>query len=204
MPSINMIAARRAEKKRLEKLVNITFLVIAGELVITLGMLGFMTARVHAANKSIAKLDGQLVKLQPTVDKIHRYEGDIKELEPRLNLLSDSRERTMLWYSILRDLSHSMPEKTWLTSIATTVPPAQPTDKTAPAPELNICGSTTRQGLVGETMLRLNQFPEFSSVDLTFTQEAGSETSKTLQFQVLAKVKPVDSKEGGASKNAEN
>ena len=198
MPSINMIAARRAEKKRLEKLVSTVFLVIIGELAIALAIVGFMTARVHAANTAMRQLDSKLTKLQPTVDKIHRYEVEIKLLEPRLGLLSESREQTLLWYTILQNLSKSMPEKTWLTSVATTQTESTPGSQATAAPALNLSGMSVSQRLVGEAMLRLNQFPEFRRVDLSYTQE-GNKECNTLEFQVIARLPAKESKEGGTA-----
>ena len=202
MPSINMIAARRAEKKRLEKLVSTVFLVVIGEIVITLAVVGFMTARVHAASAAMRHLNTKLAQLQPTVDKIHRYETEIKTLEPRLNLLSESREQTLLWYTIMQDLGRSMPEKTWLTSISTTKVQSGNGDGDTATPALNLIGQSVSQRLVGETMLRLNQFPEFRQVDLNYTQE-GNEECHTLEFAVTARLIAKEPKEGGTP-NASN
>ena len=202
MPSINMIAARRAEKKRLEKLVTTVFLVVIGEIVITLAVVGFMTARVHAANVAIRGLDSKLTELQPTVDKIHRYEIEIKKLEPRLDLLCESREQTLLWYTILQDLGRSMPEKTWLTSVSTGRVQAGAGNTGTSVPALNLTGQSVSQRLVGETMLRLNKFPEFRRVDLNYTQE-GNEECNTLEFQVTARLMAKAPEEGGTA-NASN
>jgi Tfp pilus assembly protein PilN len=217
MPSVNMIAARRAEKKRLEKLIYVTLMVIVGELAIVLAVMGFMTARVHADNSRIRGLDRDMARIQPTVDKIRKYELEIKELSPRLDLLSSSRDQTMLWHSVLQDLGRCMPEKTWLTSMATTVtavsssPPGGATSA-APATTLNLGGASVSQQLVGEAMLRLNQCPEFGKVDLTYTQDnpssgssagtagdAGTVNTQTLQFQISAELKSADAKKGGSS-----
>lgn len=206
MPSINMIAARRAEKKRVEKMVYCTLLVILGELAITLGVVGFMTARVHASNVNIRQLDVQMTKLQPTVTRIKRYEGEIKQLEPRLNLLGQSRDQTMAWYTVVHDLARSMPADTWLTGIATgqaasTSPSA---GSAVPSATLNLSGTSVSQKLVGETMLRLNQCPEFDQVDLTYTQESTIGEAKALQFQIVAKLKPITPQKGGNSKDVSN
>lgn len=200
MPSINMIAARRSEKKRLERTVRIALLVIVGELAVGLCVFGFMTAKVHASSKAVSRLDTELQRLQPTVDKIHSYENEIKVLEPRLDLLSESREQTLLWYSILRNLSKSMPENTWLTSLSSTIPSGD--SKVQAPPMVNISGISVSQRLVGETMLRLNEFPEFSKVDLTFTQKGGTQDLDTLRFQIVANVKGNERKE--AQKDAAN
>ena len=209
MPSINMIAARRAEKKRLEKMVYIALLVILGEMAITLGVFGFMTARVHAANSEIHQLDDLMTKIQPTVERIQRYEAEIKDLKPRLDLLSQSRQQTLLWYGIMHDLARSMPEQTWLTSVATNqvvsqLPSSDGTVKTSSSTAVNLNGASVSQKLVGEAMLRLNQCPEFDRVDLTYTQENTTAEQKVLQFQIAAKVNPNAEKKGGSSTDASN
>lgn len=207
MPSINMIAVRRAEKKRIERMVYITLLVIAGEMVLSLGVLGIMSVRVHAANGSIQQLDTKMTKLQPTVMRIQRYESEVKDLKPRLELLGDSRNQTLLWYAILHDLAKSMPEQTWLTNVATnyvvTPAAADGSTKASSSTTVNLSGTTASQKLVGDTMLGLNQCPEFDKVDLTFTQESTG-NAKGLNFQIAAQVDPNTPKKGGDSKNASN
>lgn len=217
MPSVNMIALRRAEKKRLEKLVYITLLVIVGELALTLAVVGFMTARVHADNSQIRQLDRDMARIQPTVDKIRKYEAEIKDLEPRLELLGSSRDRTMLWHSILQDMGRCMPEKTWLNSMATTIVSSSDSPasggKSSSTATINLSGASVSQQLVGETMLRLNECPEFEKVDLTYTQELTSRSStggdeqsppnaQILQFQIAAKIRSNEPKKGGSSSHA--
>lgn len=208
MPSINMIAARRAEKKRIEKMVYVTLLAIVGEVALSLGVLGFMTARVHAANSNIRQLDSQMVKLKPTVERIQRYETEIKDLNPRLELLSQSREQTLLWYTIMHDLASSMPENTWLTGVATMMSvdasASASGTKVAPKATLNLNGTTSSQKLVGEAMLKLNECPEFEQVDLAFTQESANLNGKSLQFQIAAKVRSSASQKGGESRHVSN
>ena len=226
MPSVNMIAARRAEKKRLEKFIYVALVVIVGELAIMLAVMGFMTARVHADNSRIHGLDRDMARIQPTVDKIRKYESQIKELSPRLDLLSSSRDQTMLWHSVLQDLGRCMPEKTWLTSVATSVTSSGSSSssggKSAPATTLNLGGSSVSQQLVGEAMLRLNQCPEFEKVDLTYTQDNPSSSAsvrssgngasgddetvsnQTLQFQISARIRSDEQKKVGSSRDVTN
>ncbi len=202
MPSINMIAARRAEKKRIEKFVYITLMVIAGEAALVLGTLGFMTAKVHAAGSHIKQLDAQMIRVQPTVERIQSYESEIKDLKPRLDLLESSRKSTLTWYVIMHDLARSMPEKTWLTSVSTqVVQPSAADVLQTPSATISIGGNSISQKLVGETMLRLNECPEFDRVDLTYTQEAGG-TLKALQFMISAKLGSEPQK--GGAENAKN
>lgn len=198
-----MIAARRAEKKRLEKMIQAVLLVVAGELLITFAVFAIMTTQVFRTGGEIKQIDRELAKIQPTVDQIRAYESDIKQLEPRLKLLEDSKQETLLWYTVLQDLGRSMPESTWLNSLVT----AQPTNtastmntdkKTAkPGPTLNLRGTTVSQRLVGETMLRLNQCPEFERVDLAYTQESAGANFTGVEFQITAILKSTEQGKGG-------
>lgn len=204
MPSINMIAARRAEKVRLEKMMRIAFLVIVGEAVLMLFLLGFMTTRIFSANREITRLDNELARIQPTVEKIKAYEAEIKKLEPRLNLLADSREQTMLWFNILQNLSRSMPEKTWVSNVTTSrAAPTGPAGREKQsATTLTVRGMSVSQGLVGETMLRLGQYPEFKKVNLDYTQEASSRDFEAVEFQLGALLNEPKPQKGGTSGDA--
>lgn len=207
MPSINMIAARRAEKLKLEKNVRVMFLVVVGELAVTLALLSFMTAQVYGANRSISDFDQKLKKIQPTVEKIKYYNSEITNLQPRLSLLADTREQTLTWYNIMQELGHSMPERTWLNGIsATQASASQSTDaegKEISGAKLSLRGVSANQRLVGETMLKLNRFPEIDKVDLNFTQKGGDATLETVEFDMAATLKSDKPEEGGTT-NAKN
>jgi len=204
MPSINMIAAMGAERKRLEQLIRITAIVIVGEVAIALFIFGFMTTRVYSASQQMGDLDKKLMQLQPTVVKIHDYDAEIKKLEPRLNLLDDSRQQTMLWHSVLRNLACSMPKNTWIGSVATSnvIAPGSGTTKQKPSTMLDIFGTSTSQALVGETMLRMNKFPEFEKVELNYTQGKSDSTDNLVDFRIGATLKPVNAKKAGGADNA--
>ncbi|HUV04569.1 MAG TPA: PilN domain-containing protein [Armatimonadota bacterium] len=208
MPSINMIAIRGAERKKLEKLICVTLLVIISELVVILFLLGFMTTRGFSAARQMESLDRKLVKIQPTVDKIRQCEGEIAKLQPRLILLADSREQTLVWYSVLQDLARSMPANTWLNSVTTTraavTGPGPSNNQPAPPATVNVRGISTSQALIGETMLRLNQFPEFQRVDLSYTQNSEGRAVDCVEFQLAALMKSNEPEKGGAIGNATN
>lgn len=206
MPSINMIAVRGTERKRLEKQIRTTAVVIVGEVAIALFILGFMTTRVFSASQKINELDLKLMTLQPTVTKISDYEGQIKKLEPRLNLLSDSRNQTLLWYNVLQDMARSMPQNTWLNNMTTSVGVVDTSGdaaakKAGPRTTISVRGQSGSQALVGETMLRMNQFAEFEKVELSYTKEEQNKNNGTIGFEISAKLKPVATTKTGGTKN---
>ena len=206
MPSINMIAARRAEKKKLEERVRIALIFAIGSVAIALAILSFMTARVYSTGKAIDNVDMQLAKVQPIVDTISEYENNISKLTPKLVLLQESRQQTLVWYNALEDISKSMAEKTWITSLTTTSKsiPASGDTPASTVIVVNLHGNTISQSLVGETMLRLNQNVEFNKVDLDYTQKSSSAGVDLLEFAINIELKPSDNKKGGVSDNAGN
>lgn len=206
MPSINMIAARMAEKKKLEERVRLAFICVVGSIAIALAIIGFMSARVYSTSKSIIHVDEELAKVQPIVDKIGKYEDDISVLMPKLSLLQESRKQTSVWYNILGDLSRSMADKTWITGLntSTRVIAAAGDKPSRSAILVNLKGTTVSQSMVGETMLRLNQCTEFSQIDLDFTQKGASKDTDLYDFAINAEIKPVNTEKEGASGNAGN
>lgn len=206
MPSINMIAARRAEKKKLEERVRIALICVIGSVAIALAILGFMTARVYSTSRAIVTVDKQLAEVQPTVDKILRYEDDINNLMPKLDLLQDSRKQTMVWYGILDDLSRSMAEKTWVTGLSTSTRAIAATDgkPSRLVSMVSLRGTSISQSMVGETMLRLNQSAEFAKIDLDYTQKGSSQDVDLLDFVISAEIKPENSEKEEVSGNAGN
>lgn len=208
MPSINMIAARRAEKLKMEKGVRGTILGILTEIAITLGIFSFMVARIIGASLSIDKLDGELQKIEPTVQMINSYEARIKDLGPKLELLADSREATLLWSNILGDLSRSVPADTWINNVTTAVITASSSSDPKSTPEsktvITVQGVALDQQRVGETMLRLGQNPEFEKVDLNYTRNNGSNDMNAVDFDLAATLKLKDSSKKAEASDVKN
>ncbi|MEN6372066.1 MAG: PilN domain-containing protein [Armatimonadota bacterium] len=197
MPSINMIAPRRAEKKRLESNVRKLLLVIVVEAAVVVSIFTLMATRVIGTQSSITNLDRQLTKLQPTVDKIEGYEKSTKELAPKLEILNQAKSDTLRWCRVLNALSVSLPDKTWLTRISTTIT----TDNSDITMSIN--GVSADQSLVGQTMLRLHDtVADFSSVDLHYTQQTLVGPTNAVEFEMAAGIKlpkKADSKEAEKS-----
>lgn len=184
MPSINMIAPRRAEKKRLESNVRKLLLVIIVEIAVVVSISGLLVSRVYGTQSGISSLDKQLAKLQPTVDKITGYEKSTKELEPKLDALNQAKADTSKWCRVLHDLSISLPDKTWLTRISTT---NNPNSKTI---VVSLNGMSSDQSQVGQTMLRMHDMvADFENVDLNYTQKSAMGQINAVEFEMVAGIK---------------
>lgn len=191
MPSINMIAPRRTEKKRLEMNVRRLLLVILTEAILIACIAGVRITQIYSTRSMVDDLGVQITKLQPTVHKIEEYNKAIEKLSPKLKTLNRAKNDTMRWCRILEDLSVSLPDKTWLTRITTGV--MQPADESL---KLNLNGVSINQNLVGEAMLRMNDnVKDFSNLDLHYTQKAFVGLQTAVEFEIEASIplpKPKD------------
>lgn len=191
MPSINMIAPRRAEKMRLERDIRRLVVLILAELIIALAIGGWVCTKYLTTRGQIADLDMQIAKLQPVVNKIKDYDDATAKLSPKLDLLNTAKDGTMRWYNMLDKLTQSMPESTYLTRVSTS---NSGTDTSTATVNLN--GVSVAQAKVGEMMIRLQAVPDFERVDLHFTQKTDVKSASALEFEIGAAMKISNQKEG--------
>lgn len=201
MPSINMIAPRRAEMKRLERDMRRLCIVIVAELALAVVLGGWSGTKLLATRSEIGDMNRQLAKLQPVVKQIERYDAATKTLTPKLDLLNQAKGRTMAWYDTLDRLTMSMPESTYLTRISTGATPVSGANK--PKSILSLTGVSASQTKIGEAMMHLHSVPDIASVDLHFTEETTVKNASGFSFEIGAAMKGVDAPEG-ATEHANN
>lgn len=197
MPSINMIASRRSEKRRFERNTRRLVALIVIQMILGVVLGGVFTLRIFGARARISDLDVQLQKLSPTVKRIKDCEVATAKLRPRLTLLKDAQHKTLKWRNLLTELSHSLPEQCWLTKLGTSSPPpGQTGDMT-----VSLNGVSINQNQVGEAMLRLNTYPDLKDVSLHYTQGSNVGKRKAIEFEIGAALKEEKAKEvaGNAS-----
>jgi len=180
MPSINMIAPRRAEKRRLEMAMRRLAVLILAELVFAVALGGWVFMKTLTTRASIAELGAQMQTLAPSIKKVKDLDAKTAQLQPKVDLLNQAKSRTMRWYSTLDRLTQSMPASTWLTRLSTS------TNVTTKALVLNINGMTSEQARVGEAMMRLQSNPDFASVDLHYTQKGTTSGTHAIEFEIGA------------------
>ena len=200
MPNVNLIAARRQEKKRLERITRRLFLGLTVESV-AVGVLGMtMAVQQMQAHGALSDATARLNSLQPTLDQIKKIETETASLQPRIDTLRTARADTLRWRALLQTVSMSIPSNAWLSSIAATMPSATGSDpasagvgQAAPPATITIVGTAGSQSLVGETMTRLGSFPVFDKVELRFTQmnnQAGGDAAASrVNFEIAAQLK---------------
>jgi Tfp pilus assembly protein PilN len=184
-----MISPRRAEKRRLESNVRKLLLAIMAEVLLVVGVAALHVACIRNTRGQIKSLERQIAAVQPTVDKIKYYEAGLGELKPKLDTLNTAKADTLRWRRVLDDLSMSLPQKTWLTRLATLASP----DQTKQEMVVSLNGISADQKMVGETMLRIqDKVSDFSQLDLHFTQKSAMSTVNAVEFELAAVIKLVD------------
>jgi Tfp pilus assembly protein PilN len=211
MPSINMIASRRAEKRQQENNIRKVVYAIVAEISFIVLSLSFMSVQYVGINGSIGTLNDKIHKLQPKVAEIQQLQNRTAQIMPKVTTLADAKAQTLFWYNNLCAVTNSLPDKTWLTAIGTSGlpggPPKASTDSNTPPPTtvgggdptLNLTGFALNQSSVGEAMLRMNQQQDLDHAELAFVQSQKTGKIDTVNFQMTVHLKPkVDPLKDGA------
>jgi Tfp pilus assembly protein PilN len=195
MPNINLIAARREEKKRLERLTRQLFFGLTGSTGVLVALGLFLTAKELAMSGELREAEARMQTLQPKLDRIKQIETDQVTLKPKVQTLQDARTDTLRWRAVLQAVSQSIPGDTWLSGLSTT--------GNSEDTSINLSGISASQTQVGETMLRLGVHPLFDHVELKYTQTAPVTTQDPVQrvaFEIVAhlrgKPKEEETKDG--------
>ena len=193
MPSINMIAVRREDKRQQEQNVRKLLYSIAGEAGLVVAVAFVMTARILVTQNHISDLSAQLDKLKPQVAQIQALQAQTAALQPKVDTLNGAKADTLFWYNNFYAVTASLPPKTWLTSLGTVAnaaPDAAPGNASGDDPTLSLSGVAMSEAVVGESMLRMNQSPMLDHVDLSFVQAEKIGAADAVSFQMTVHLKP--------------
>ena len=208
MPSINMIAVRREEKRRAERTLRKLLYGIAGE-VGTVVMVAFVLAgRILVTQGQVSDLSDKIAKLKPGVTRIQQLEGQTAALVPKVQTLDGAKADTMFWYGGFYAVTTSLPAQTWLTSLGTgsasaaTALAPTPGAASGEDPTLSVSGVAMSQAAVGAAMLKMNQSQALDHVDLAFVQQQKLGDAEAVSFQMTVHLKPEAASLAPASKDA--
>ncbi len=196
MPSINMIARRREEKRHQEKNARKLLYSIAGEIGVVTAAAFVLTARILVTQGQIGGLSDQLAKLKPQVAQIQALQAQTAALQPKVDTLDGAKADTLFWYNNFYAVTDSLPPKTWLTSLGTgsgggvAAAAVTPGSTSGTDPVLNLSGVALSEATVGQSMLRMNQSPRLDHVVLSFVQAQKIGNVDAVSFQMTVHLKP--------------
>lgn len=183
---INLIAARRAERKKREMIRGVLLRGMVGVGAAGLLASAFMTFSIQVVNSRIEDVTQQTAMLQDTVTQVEDLQSRMGALQPRVATLLKAQNATNRWRAVLQEISVSLPEKTWITSFASQ---AGATDS------FTITGQSISQNHVGKAMMRLGSQPYIKEVSLQYTQSA--EKAKSVTFALNAALQPMEENTDG-------
>ncbi|HEY3267771.1 MAG TPA: PilN domain-containing protein [Armatimonadota bacterium] len=183
---INLIAARRAERRKLELIRGVLLRAMFAVGAIALGAAMLMTFSIQSTKNRIRDVDAQTVMLQDTVQSVERLKSEMAVLQPRVTTLLLAQNSTNRWRAVLQEVSSSLPQKAWITSFTTLA---------APQEGFVVTGQTLNHGLVGSAMMQLQDKPYIKSVDLHYTQAAASD--KGVNFELAGGLEPMEGAPNG-------
>lgn len=178
---INLIAARRAERRKLEFMRGALVRSMFGIAALAVMGVVFMTYSIQTTRSRIRDLDAQTAMLQTTVSKVEQLQGNMAAIQPKVATLLSAQNATNRWRAVLQEVGSSLPAKAWITSFA-----AQP----QPADSFVVTGQAASHQKVGETILRLNKEPYMKSVDLHYTQSTTQ--GKVVNFEMAGSLLPAE------------
>jgi Tfp pilus assembly protein PilN len=149
---------------------------------------GFLAIKIMTVSSDLKLVKADLNEIQPTVDRIHEMESAKAQLMPKVTLLTKARESTLYWRNLMLDLSASLPDKTWLTAMTVT------RDENGGTSNIALSGMSTKQALVGETMLRIGDHKSLKDVKLKYTNLGKLGKESTVNFELGAGLSGMEKK----------
>jgi Tfp pilus assembly protein PilN len=188
MPNINLVADRREEKKKTERLTRQLFFGLAGSAGALALLVIFLGTQQLSTSGELADLNARMQQLTPTLERIKEVENETAELSPKVDTLQTARDATMRWRTLMQVVSQSVPQGAWLSAMSSDGTDLQNTS-------LRMSGIASSQTLVGQTMTLLQTHPYrmFDDVKLVFTTNAASENENDnprYNFEITAHLTP--------------
>lgn len=184
MPNINLIAARREEKKKLERITRQLFFGMAASVGLFILLATYLGAERLKLDSDLADAQEKMQKLQPTLDRISEIQKQTASLKPKVDQLEKAKTETMRWRALFTVVSQSIPDQAWVQTLSSTG---------GDAGVITLTGVASSQSIVGDTMTRLGSHPLFDHIDLDHTQATATNVDGTVRqvgFQIAAHLRP--------------
>jgi len=183
MPNINLIAARREEKKRMERLTRQLFFGLAASVGALVVLVTYLGAERFKLNGELAEAQEKIQRLQPKLDEIARIQKDTNDLKPKVDTLQTAKSATLRWRVLMTAVSQGIPDNTFITQFSSTG---------GDAGSILMIGTSDTLSRVGDTMSRLQEHPIFDHIvlDHTTSNGGGVDTPPQVTFQIMAHMRP--------------
>lgn len=136
-------------------------------------------ATVTGLRGAVAEAQEESERLKPEIDKINRLNQQTRELNHRIQVVSDLDKGSTYYVEMLDKMSQMLPKHMWLTKLEE--------DESRPG-VAKIEGFTFTNLLVADLMVRLEKAGYFDDVVLVLIERKMIEGREALQFQIEARL----------------
>ena len=187
MPNINLIAERRAQRQRIERLCRTSFFAMAGSLLGVVGMLSWTAAQRLELSGELAAANRRMRRLEPDLREIARIQRRIADSRPKVETLENARLSTLRWCAVFNALPRVLPAETWLEKLD-----AVPGDPVAGTPtQLTVHAVSRTQSQAGQAAVLMAAQPIFEEIDIRSTRTQSTASGKTVvKFEMSASLRP--------------
>lgn len=183
MPNINLIADRRAEKRRMERLSKQLFYTMGASVAVLVGVASYLITARFSLLGDVAEADRRMEKLRPVIAEIDQVKKVIADKQPKVETLERARYDTLRWTLLFQALAQSLPKDVWLTTLG--APEGEPL-------VVSLAGSAPSQAIVGQVALNLKAQALFERVELLSTSRVERvEKDARFTFQINAPIKAI-------------
>lgn len=158
MMEINLLPHREA--RRAADLRETIALLVLG-LVVLAGSIFFMHksigSEIDTAEANVAQLEADIARYKPQQALVEKFKAQKKELQDKLDVITSLEQARSGPVRVLDELSSNVPERLWLTAIATK------------GKAIRLEGQSLDTGVVADFLRVLNSSPYFANVDLDKT-----------------------------------
>lgn len=193
MPKVNLIAERRKREKRQAATERGMVYSCGGLAALFLGLLVTTNIQIRTQQHNISAAESEMSGLKPLIAQVQGVQGQIDVLEPKLNLLQDSKNSTLHWYLVFQQIGQGLPMSSWLDTLGIT------RDDKTKVDSVTLNGQSLTADTVAATITQLQIQPLVSQVDLHFVNEdaAASPTDTKphyVHFETVVQLKPQEQK----------
>jgi Tfp pilus assembly protein PilN len=180
MPNINLIAERRQEKRRIERLSKQLFYTMGASLAVLVAVGSYLLTSRISLMGDVAEAEHRMEKLKPVIEEIERIKKETAEKKPKVETLEKARYDTLRWTMLFQAVAQSLPKDVWLTTMG--APEGEPIT-------VSLAGSAPTQAIAGQVALNLKSQPLFEKVELLSTNLV--EKDSRFMFQINAPLKVI-------------
>jgi type IV pilus assembly protein PilN len=176
---------RRASGTRKPAGLLLPIAIVAGVLVMIVGMIVHQQAEIHMLMAEVSRVEEESRALAPQIAMVERLSRERADLDLRLSLIDGLARGRFDSVRLVDEFDRSVPDHMWLTSLVQTG-----------SEQLSVDGVTFSNLIIADLMVRLDRSPLFSNVALGVASRGIIDERDVVQFKLTMNLTPAAMAQG--------